>query len=234
MRSVTAPARLSEPPLTPPSRWPDYRGDFGGAFLWLLLGALVYAAALPFAVRADPQLAITPVLGPSVQLTPLFGLPFVLARLKRNGRLRRLVYFLLLVPLAHAAASYVAWAWAVEHFRPFPDGREFARNLFAGAVGGVTGATLSFAVLPFLALVPRRRASVWKAAFATLLLGTVGAYGMAWGLRWTNALRTMAPNDLVLWLECVHLPWQVGFAASLAWLMPIPPKLFRIEVAQPR
>ena len=123
-------------------------------------------------------------------------------------------------------------AKAAIHFGPSD---YFALYVMAFAtIGGVTGATLSFAVLPFLALVTRRRASVWKAAFATLLLGTVGAYGMAWGLRWTNALRTMAPNDLVLWLECVHLPWQVGFAASLAWLMPIPPKLFRIEVAQPR
>jgi len=212
-------------PAPPRPLFAPYRGiRFAVSLKWLLGGALLYALLLLVMIPANPGEASWPIVGPSLYLTPMFGLPFVLRTAHRPARLRRLLYFLLLLPLAHIAANYVAWSYAVASFYQSDPNEVLLRNLATGAWGGATGATLSFTLLYLTGLTARRRAELGVMCVATVALTVAGALGMAQGLILSGgAMDTHATEPLVLWFECVHLPWQIVFALALAWLMR-PPK----------
>ncbi|QIG80963.1 hypothetical protein [Stakelama tenebrarum] len=203
------------------------RRDSVRAFRWLLVGALAYAVALATAigVNADPANILAPVVSPSVLLTPVFGMPWVVMSFHRRGRIRRAVYFLLIVTLAHMAANYLAWLHATESYRFVTDGHAFERHMLTGAIGGAVGSALSFAFLVPLRLAPNRRSSFWFAFWGTIALTAIGSWGMAWGLEWTDPMVPQHDTEkLVLWFLCVHLPWQIIFAMFLAAMMRIPAK----------
>ncbi len=201
-----------------------YRGvRFAISLKWLLGGALVYALLLLVMIAANPRDASLPIVGPSLYLTPVFGLPLVLRLAHRPGRLRRLLYFLVLLPLAHIAANYVAWAYAVPNFYQSDPNEVLLRNLVTGAWGGVTGATLAFTLLHLFGLTARRRAELLVMILATVALTVIGALGMAQGLILSGeTMDTHHVEPLSLWFETVHLPWQALFALALAWLMRPP------------
>jgi hypothetical protein len=205
-----------------------YRGvRFAISLKWLLGGALAYALLLLVMIAANPRDASLPIVGPSLYLTPVFGLPLVLRLAHWPGRLRRLIYFLLLLPLAHIAANYAAWAYAVPNFYRSDPSEVLLRNLVTGACGGLTGATFAFTLLYLSGLTARRRAELATMCLATLVLTVIGALGMAQGLILSGeTMDTHRTEPLILWFECVHLPWQIAFALALAWLMrpPRPPK----------
>lgn len=194
---------------------------------WLLAGALAYALLLLVMIAANPRDASLPIVGPSLYLTPVFGLPLVLRLAHRPGRLRRLVYFLLLLPLAHIAANYLAWSYAVPNFYQSDPNEVLLRNLATGAWGGLAGAAFAFTLLYLTGLTARRRAELGTMALATVALTILGALGMAQGLILSGeTMDTHHTEPLILWFECVHLPWQIVFALALARLMrpPRPPK----------
>lgn len=212
----------------PPERKPwfaPYRGvRFATSLRWLLAGALVYALMLLVMIAANPRDASLPLVGPSLYLTPMFGLPLVLRLMHRPGRMRRLIYFMLLLPIAHMAANYLAWSYAVPDFyRPDPEA-VLQRSLITGAWGGLAGATFSFTLLYLTGLTARRRAELGTMMLATIALTVIGALGMAQGLILSGeTMLTHRTEPLIIWFECVHAPWQIAFALALAWLMR-PPK----------
>lgn len=202
-------------------RYPRYRGiEFAISLKWLLGGVLLYALLLLVAIAGNPDDAILPFLGPSLYLTPAFGLPYVLRTVHRPGRIRRMVYFFLLVPLAHMAAIYVTWDHGLSTYA-FDPGTQLVRNLRSGALGGVTGAVLAFTFLHLARVTPRRRAELVVMGGAVAMLGAIGAAGVAEGALFAEAMdgRPRDAGRLIIGFECVHLPWQVAFALALAWLM---------------
>ena len=111
---------------------------------WLGAGALLYALLLLVAMAGSSNDTTWLIVGPSLYLTPVFGLPYVVASFDLPGRTRRLVYFLLCVPLAYAGAKYLTLNYATEHFDLFEPGRDLKVDLIAGALGGLAGAALAF------------------------------------------------------------------------------------------
>jgi len=195
---------------------------FRHAFVWLLIGAVLYAIALAIAVLLypDPKDVLAPVIGPSLYLTPLFGLPYLLASIRQRGWVQRLVYFCVALPLAHVAANYLAWRHAMLSFPLEPDPQAYLRDLGTGAVGGLAGGTLALMLLVPLRLTPLGAGSRAIILFGISALTLLGALGMAQGLLLTNALEyPLRSARFVFWLECVHLPWQACLAFFLAWLM---------------
>jgi hypothetical protein len=195
---------------------------FWHALVWLLVGAIAYGVALAVVLLLypDPQDALAPVIGPSLYLTPLFGLPYLVASARQRGWARRLVYFAVLLPLVHVIANYLAWHHGVANFEVEPDGGEHARNLVTGALGGLAGAVLAFTALIAMRMAPRSAATRAVALLGVVVLTLVGAVGMAQGIAWTHAWDLpFRPSRFVFWYECVHLPWQAAFALFLAWLM---------------
>lgn len=195
---------------------------FRHALIWLLVGAVVYAVALALAVLLypDPKDVLAPVIGPSVYLTSVFGLPYLFASARQRGWFTRVVYFGAALPLAHVAANYLAWRHAMLSFSFDPGPQAYLRDLGTGAVGGFAGGALAL-----MLLVPLRLAPLNTGARAIILLGIavltlLGALGMAHGLLFTNALDyPLKSARFVFWFECIHLPWQACLAFFLAWLM---------------
>ena len=213
-----------------------YRGiRFWLSFKWLIAGALHYALLLLVMIKAAPDDIITPFIGPSFYLTPLFGLPYVLRTVHRPGRLRRLIYFMLLLPAAHMAAIYIAFFHLMTRYDPIDATRTFASALASGAWGGVTGAVFAFTALHLVRLAPRRRAELVAMGFFTVLLGAVGAAGMGQAVLFAGPDYASAARDterLIIGFESVHLSWQAVFAFALAWLMR-PPHAPRRAASQP-
>lgn len=198
-----------------------YRGmPFALSLKYLLGGAVLYALLLLVAMAGSGKFATYPVVGPSIYLTPMFGLPLVLGTANRPGRTRRILYFLILLPLVHMAANYLAVLYGMEYFDLLEPGADRERNLIAGGIGGFTGALLSVLLLHLVRLTARDRRH-WLAMIASVVLLTAaGAGTMAAGLQWTDALRrTGDPGRAILWYETVHFGWQCVFAVCLAWLM---------------
>jgi hypothetical protein len=200
-----------------------YRGTpFGVSFHWLVTGALAYALLLLVTISGRPDDAVLlPFLGPSFYLTPVFGLPYVLATVGRPGRTRRLIYFLLLLPLAHMAAIYVAWDHGLSRYA-FEPGHETVHLLKSGAFGGVTGAVLALTLLWLTGLTARPRAELFWMGVATIALTAIGAAGLAQAARSTGGISSAATHDsglLIIGFEAIHFPWQIAFAVALAWLM---------------
>jgi hypothetical protein len=195
---------------------------FRHALVWLLVGSLVYALALGgvMLLYPDPKDALAPVVGPSLYLTPLFGLPYLVASARQRGWLKRVVYFSLALTFAHIIANYLAWRHGVLDFPLEPDAGVYARNVATGAIGGFAGAVLSFVLLFSTGLAPLHR---WTRAIALLgiaALTAIAGLGMAQGLAWSDALELpLRSSRFVFWYECVHLPWQATLALFLAWLM---------------
>ena len=55
-----------------------YRGiEFVTSLKWLVAGAALYALLLLVAMAGKPAEATWPIVGPSLYLTPLYGLPYV-------------------------------------------------------------------------------------------------------------------------------------------------------------
>jgi uncharacterized membrane protein YfcA len=197
---------------------------FRHALVWLLVGSLVYAVALAIVMLLypDPKDALAPVIGPSLYLTPFFGLPYLIASARQRGWGRRLVYFTVALTLAHMAANYLAWRHGVLDFPLEPDARQYARDLATGAIGGFAGAVLAFAALLALRMAPTNAATRSIAVLGVAALTGLAALGMAHGLAWSNALELpLQSSRFVFWYECVHLPWQAALAFFLAWLMRI-------------
>lgn len=214
MSDEDAPVSVSEAPV-----W------FGGigfwtSLKWLGAGVLLYALLLLVAMAGKPADATYPIVGPSLYLTPMFGLPYVLATLNRPGRTRRMLYFLVLLPVAHVIANYLAWSYAVSNFDLGDRSGDLQRDLLTGGFGGIAGAALSFALLQQVQLTPLETPRRWAMLLGVLLLTALGAGTMAFGLWWTDALRiTAEPSRAILWYEIVHPSWQLVFALFLAWLM---------------
>lgn len=207
----------------PREKWSSpYRGtEFLVSFRWLVTGALAYALLLMVLVAGNPDDARRlPFLGPSFYLTPVFGLPYVLATVGRPGRTRRLIYFLLLLPLVHMAAIYIAWDHGLSNYS-FEPGQEAAHLLKSGAFGGVTGAVLAFTLLWMTGLTARPRTELVTMGFAAIVLGAVGAAAMMQAVRVSGGLATSlhASEPTIIGFELVHLPWQLVFAIALSWLM---------------
>lgn len=203
-----------------------YRGiGFWISIKWLIAGALLYGLLLLVAIKAKPDDVISPFLGPSFYLTPFFGLPLVLRTVHRPGRLRRLIYFLIIVPAVNMAAIYLACFQLMSTYDPIEPGSTFVHALVSGAWGGVTGAVLGFAGLYLVRLTPRRRAELFAMSFFTLLLGAVGAAGVGQAVLFAGLDLPSAAHDterLIIGFESVHLSWQAAFAFALAWLMRPP------------
>lgn len=199
---------------------------FWHAFIWLLVGAIAYAVALAIALLLypDPKDALAPVIGPSLYLTPLFGLPYLLASARQRGWLRRVFYFTILLGFAHIVANNLAWRYGVVNFPLEPDPSDYARDLATGAIGGFSGSALAFSLLIWTRLAPLTRATRAIAFLGIAVLTLLGALGMAQGLLMTQALEMpFKPSRFVFWFECVHLPWQAAFAFFAAWLMRLRP-----------
>ena len=198
-----------------------YRGaEFGTAFNWLCGGAALYALLLLVAMAGKPAEATWPVVGPSLYLTPMYGLPLVLATINKPGRTRRMLFFLLLLPLVHVAANYVAFSYAARSFDLENPGVDMRHNLIAGGLGGLTGSVLAFALLRLVRLTAPDRRHLVAMSLGVILLTAIGAAAMAAGLLWTDAIRrTDDPGRAIIWYETVHFPWQIAFALLLAWLM---------------
>lgn len=195
---------------------------FRHALTWLLVGAVVYAVALALAILLypDPKDVLAPMIGPSVYLTPLFGLPYLLASVRQRGWFTRIVYFGVGLPLAHVVANYLAWRHAMLSFSLEPDPQAYVRDLGGGAVGGFAGGTLALMLLVPLRLVPLRAGTRAIMLLGIGVLTLLGALGMAQGLLFTNALDyPLRSARFVFWFECVHLPWQACLAFFLAWLI---------------
>jgi hypothetical protein len=203
-----------------------YRGlGFWLSLKWLVAGALLYGLLLLVAIKAKPEDVISPFLGPSFYLTPMFGLPLVIRTIHRPGRLRRLIFFLFLVPAAHMAAIYLAFFHLMSNWDPLDTGSTFPRALVSGAWGGVAGSVFAFTALYLVRLTPRRRAELFAMSFFTLLLGAIGAAGVGQAVLLAGADLPSAAHDterLIIGFESVHLPWQAAFAFALAWLMRPP------------
>lgn len=195
---------------------------FRHALIWLLVGAVVYAVALALAIllHPDPKVVLAPVIGPSLYLTPLFGMPYLFASARQRGWARRLFYFTAVLTFVHVAANYLAWRHASISFALEPDPQAYVQDLGTGAVGGFAGGALAL-----MLLVPLRLAPFHAGSRAIILLGIaaltlLGALGMAQGLLLTGAHGYQLKSaGFVFWLECVHLPWQACLAFFLAWLM---------------
>lgn len=212
---TTAPAREG---------WlPPYRGlGFWLSLKWLVAGALLYGLLLLVAIKAAPDELITPFLGPSVYLTPVFGLPYVLRTINRPGRMRRIVYFLLMLPPIHLAAVYIAFYQFSSAFDPINTTRTFASALMSGGWGGLVGAVFGFTGLYLARLMPRRRVELVTIGFFTAVLTVLGAVGMGQAVLFAGTDYATAARDseaLIIGFESVHLPWQAAFAVALAWLM---------------
>jgi hypothetical protein len=195
---------------------------FRHAFIWLLIGAVIYAVALAIAIllHPDPKAVLAPVIGPSLYLTPLFGMPYLFASVRQRGWVRRTFYFGAVLPFAHVVANYLAWRHASISFALEPDPRAYVEDLGTGAVGGFAGGTLAFALLVALRLAPLNPGSRAVILLGIAALTALGALGMAQGLLLTGAHGYQLKSaGFVFWLECVHLPWQVCLAFFLAWLM---------------
>ncbi|NYT39434.1 hypothetical protein HZY97_01575 [Sphingomonas sp. R-74633] len=195
---------------------------FRHAFTWLLVGAVVYAVALALAILLypDPKDVLAPVIGPSLYLTPLFGLPYLVASARQRGWFRRVLYFGAVLTFVHIVANYLAWRHASVSFALEPDPKAYVQDFGTGAVGGFAGGTLAL-----MLLIPLRLAPLNAGSRAIILLGIgaltlLGGLGMAQGLLLTNAHGyQMKSAGFVFWFECVHLPWQICLAFFLAWLM---------------
>ncbi len=96
------------------------RIEYGVSFKWLSIGAAIYALLLLVTMAGKPAEATWPIVGPSLYLTPLWGLPYVFATANRPGRTRRILLFLILIPIVHVGANYLAWSYAASSFRPPP------------------------------------------------------------------------------------------------------------------
>ncbi|WP_342250548.1 hypothetical protein [Sphingomonas sp. OTU376] len=195
---------------------------FWHAFIWLLVGAVSYAVALAVAVLLypDPKDVLAPVIGPSLYLTPLFGMPYLFASARQRGWVRRVVYFSAVLTCAHVAANYLAWRHAMLSYSFEPGTQTWVRDLGTGAVGGLAGGVLALMLLVPLRLAPFTAASRAIILFGIAALTVLGAWGMAEGLQLTNALEyELKSSRFVFWFECVHLPWQACLAFFLAWLM---------------
>jgi hypothetical protein len=167
----------------------------------LAAGALLYVAAAAACVTIVPGDGLTPV----ELLIPLFGLPFLL--LGRCPRWRTALYLLLLVPAFHFAGVTAAMSSL--------DGMGRNGILPPGAVGGLTGATLSFLALVILRLASWRAAGTMAAGIVVLtLLGYVGVEKMDFlqETRWSG-------YGLLLVL---YLPWQIAFGFFLSRLLRVP------------
>ncbi len=200
---------------------------FWHAFVWLLVGSVVYAVALAFALLLypDPKDALAPVVGPSLYLTPLFGLPYLLVSAHQRGWLRRVFYFTILLTFSHVVANDLAWAYGVAHFPLEPGPSDFWQYLATGAIGGLAGSTLAFTLLISTRLAPLTPATRTIALSGIAVLTVLGGLGMAQGLTMTDALdMPFKPSRFVFWFLCVHLPWQVAFAFGIAWLMRLRPR----------
>lgn len=194
-----------------------FLSDFG----WLALGACLYVLALAVAVSLDPDEARFPVIGPSLWLTPVFGLPYILASFPRRGRLRRVLFFVVLLTAVHVIANYIAYVRRMQDYYLLSIADELRSNAASGAWGGVTGAVLAFTTLYVLRLTPDTRWRLPIMMLGTVALTVTGAAGMALGLQWSEALaHPHETRRLILWFATVHLPWQLVFALFLAWLMP--------------
>jgi hypothetical protein len=195
---------------------------FRHAFTWLLVGALVYAVALAVAILLypDPKDVLAPVIGPSLYLTPLFGLPYLFASVRQRGWMRRVIYFTAVLTVAHVAANYLAWRHAMLSFSLEPDPQAYLRDLGTGAVGGFAGGALALGLLIPLRLTPLHRGTRAIILLGIAALTALAALGMAQGLLFTNALDyPLKSARFIFWFECVHLPWQACLAFFLAWLM---------------
>lgn len=199
---------------------------FWHAFIWLLVGSILYGVALAFALLLypDPKDALAPVVGPSLYLTPLFGLPYLIASARQRGWLRRVFYFTLLLGSAHIIANNLAWRYGVVNFPLEPDPSDYMRDLATGAIGGFAGSTLAFAFLIWMRLAPLTRGTRAIMLLGIATLTALAALGMAQGLLMTQALEMpFKPSRFVFWFEWVHLPWQAALAFFLAWLMRLRP-----------
>ena len=195
---------------------------FWHAFIWLLIGAVAYGVALAVALLLypDPKDALPPVVGPSLYLTPLFGLPYLVVSARQRGWVRRLLYFTLVLTAVHMIANYLSWRHGVITFPLEPDASEYGRDLFTGAIGGCAGAVLAFTALFSMRMAPRTPTTRLIALLGVAALTALGAIGMAQGLAWSHALELpLRPGRFVIWYLCVHLPWQAALAFFLAWLM---------------
>ncbi|HEX8302533.1 hypothetical protein [Sphingomonas sp.] len=202
------------------------RVRFWHAFVWLLIGAVVYAVALAIALLLypDPKDALAPVVGPSLYLTPLFGLPYLFTSARQRGWLRRVFYFMLMLSFSHIVANNLAWRYGVVNFPLEPDPSDYARDFATGAIGGFAGSALAFSLLVWIRLAPLTRATRAIILLGIALLTLLAGFGMAHGLLMTQALEMpFKPSRFIFWFECVHLPWQVALAFFLAWLMRLRP-----------
>ena len=200
---------------------------FWHAFIWLLIGAIVYSVALALALLLypDPKDALAPVVGPSLYLTPLFGLPYLLVSVRQRGWLRRLFYFTVLLTFAHIVANDLAWGYGVAQFPLEPSPSDYWQYLATGAIGGFAGGVLAFAFLVWMRLTPLTRGTRAIVLAGIAVLTGLGGLGMAQGLAMTDALEMpFKPSRFVFWFLCVHLPWQVAFAFGAAWLMRLRPR----------
>lgn len=164
-------------------------------------------------------------IGPSLYLTPLFGLPFVLVSARQRGWFRRLGYFTLLLSFAHIVANDLAWGYGVAQFPLEPSPSDYLSYLATGAIGGFAGSVLAFTLLIWTRLAPLTPATRAIMLFGIVALTALGAAGMAYGLVMTDALTIpFKPSRFVFWFLSVHLPWQAAFAFFAAWLMRLRPR----------
>jgi hypothetical protein len=171
----------------------------GGAFLYSL--AFVALSAIDI-----PELRIVGTnISPFIYLTPLFGLPYLLVG--RPGPMR-IFYFLILVPIVHDLAITAAISVAANNaVKP--------ADIFGGAVGGLVGAALSFAMLMVTSPSARTSAALKTALGGTILLCAIGAVGLHFSF--------VRDDDLSFII--LYLPWQLVFALCLGRMLreqPVP------------
>ena len=181
--------------------------DQNKAFALLVLGALLFAAAL--ILTSMYEIAIPHALE---VFTMLFGLPYVLREITRRTNWLLILYFLVLIPGIHWAATQAA-------VRVYGEMHESNSLLTAGLVGGLVGAGLAFLVLRLV-----RQLSAEGKTGRLMLIGLiglvvltlVGGFGLNLAADPSNSYR------LVAWL---YLPWQIVFAWFLSRLIRLsPPK----------
>jgi hypothetical protein len=170
----------------------------GAAFLWLVLGHLLFAAGLCVLVLSN-------VANGAIWITPLFTLPLVWA-----GRGHRLVMKVAVLLVGFTVAHWVAAELAGQV-------NAITHPMLPGLIGGGVGGGLSLLLVMLTGLGRPGTPSAIFAVFGAALLAGIGALVVY------LYMTTLAGNEAFPgnWLQLlkIYTPWQIGFAYVLAKLL---------------
>jgi hypothetical protein len=186
----------------------------------MLGGSLLYATSLFAWCVSDEQSLFS--VWSAVLLTPLFGLPFLLAVARRHIFLW--LYFVVLLAIVHAVAVFAGFWAGAAIYAADDDGSlmTFGLGALCGAIGGL-GAFA--ALLPWRA-VPKTRAALTTTlagAAALAAIGGLSTFSLGYAMQiLPGDHQQMTPLDVAFAQVWIHLFWQIAFAWLLAFVLTRP------------